>query len=127
MASPTPSLGGLSRTKVSGGVAAAIIAASLGLVAIGILAYVRADEPFHSWLVVYKPTSQYGGIFLYGNVIWGAIWIGLFFALRHKQNTGTLKIWLIFFLISLAVGTVLVLASLDWSLLPTLLQGSGKG
>jgi hypothetical protein len=44
-----PSLG-LSVTKVSGAVAAAIIAASIGIVAIGILAFIRGDEPFATWL-----------------------------------------------------------------------------
>ncbi|MDQ4012310.1 MAG: hypothetical protein M3114_08245 [Thermoproteota archaeon] len=118
---------GLSRTKVSGAVAAAVIAASIGLIAIGVLSYIRADEPFKTWLVVYTPASQFGGIFLYSKAIWAATWIGMFFALRHKQNTGTLKTWLIVFLISLTIGTILVLASLDWSLLPTVLeQGSGN-
>jgi plastocyanin len=116
-----PSLS-LSATQVSGAVVAAIIAASIGLVAIGILTYIRGIEPFKTWLVPYAPAAQYGGIFLYTKVIWGIVWVGLFSALRHRQNTGTIRSWLLFFLISLGVGTALAVASLDWSQLPTIMQ-----
>jgi plastocyanin len=112
----------LSTTQVSGVVVAAIIAASIGLVAIGVLTYIRKVEPFKTWLVPYAPAAQYGGIFLYTKVIWGIVWIGLFFALRHRQNMGTIRRWLLFFLISLGVGTALAVASLDWSQLPTVMQ-----
>src|SRR5919106_1245810 len=68
----------LSTTQVSGAVVAAIIAASIGLVALGILTYFRTVEPLKTWLVPYAPASQYGGIFLYTKVIWGILWVGLF-------------------------------------------------
>jgi plastocyanin len=120
-----PSLN-LSATQVSGAVVAAIIAASIGLVAIGILTYFRQVEPLKTWLVPYEPTAQYGGIFLYTKVIWGILWIGLFFALRHRQKMGTLRTWLLFFFISLGIGTALAVASLDWSQLPTVMQFGGE-
>jgi plastocyanin len=120
-----PSLN-LSATQVSGAVVAAIIAASIGLVAIGILTYFRQVEPLKTWLVPYIPASQYGGIFLYTKVIWGILWVGLFFALRHRQKMGTLRTWLLFFLISLGIGTALAVASLDWSQLPTVMQFGGE-
>ena len=113
---------GLSTTQVSGAVAAAIIAASIGLAAIGVLTYVRRTDPFKVWLVPYIPTAQYGGIFLYSNVIWGALWVGLFFALRHRESAGTLRTWLLFFLASLAVGTGFAEASLNWNQLSTVMQ-----
>ena len=116
-----PSLN-LSATQVSGAVVAAIIAASIGLVALGVLTYFRGVEPFKTWLVPYAAAAQYGGIFLYTKVIWGIVWVGLFFALRHKQNVGNLRTWLLFFLISLGVGTALAVASLDWSQLLTIMQ-----
>jgi plastocyanin len=118
---------GLSATKVSGAVAAAIIAASIGIAAMGVLTYIRKEEPFKTWLVPYTPTAQYGGIFLYSNIIWGLSWIGLFFALRRKQNVGTLRIWLIFFLVSLGIGTGFAEASLNWSQLPTVMQLGSTG
>ncbi|MGI0049348.1 MAG: cupredoxin domain-containing protein [Nitrososphaera sp.] len=121
-----PSLG-LSTTKVSGAVAAAIIAASLGIAAVGALTYVRKMEPFSTWLVPYEPTAQFGGIFLYSNVIWGALWVGLFFALRHRQNAGSLRTWLLFFLVSLGIGTGFAETSLNWSQLPTVMQLGSKG
>jgi plastocyanin len=120
-----PSLN-LSATQVSGAVVAAIIAASIGLVAIGILTYFRQVEPLKTWLVPYEPAAQYGGIFLYTKVIWGILWIGLFFALRHRQKMGTLRTWLLFFFISLGIGTALAVASLDWSQLPTVMQFGGE-
>jgi len=120
-----PSLG-LSTVKVSGAVAAAIIAASIALAAMGVLTYVRKTEPFKTWLVPYTPAAQYGGIFLYSNVIWGVLWVGLFLGLRHKQNAGNLKTWLIFFLVSLGIGTGFAEASLNWSQLPTMMQFSSS-
>jgi plastocyanin len=120
-----PSLN-LSATQVSGVVVAAIIAASIGLVAIGVLTYIRKAEPFKTWLVSYTPTAQYGGIFLYSKVMWGIGWVGLFFALRHRHDMGTIRTWLLFFLISLGVGTVLAVASLDWSQLTTIMQLSSN-
>ncbi len=79
----------LSATQVSGAIAATIIAASIGLIAVGVLTYFRNVEPLKIWLVPYEPTAQYGGIFLYSKVIWVIAWVGLFFALRHRQKTGT--------------------------------------
>jgi plastocyanin len=116
----------LSTTQVSGAVVAAIIAASIGLVALGILTYFRTVEPLKTWLVPYAPASQYGGIFFYTKAIWGVLWVGLFFALRHRQNMGTLRTWLLFFLISLGIGTAFAVASLDWSQLPTVMQFGGE-
>lgn len=121
MMSFIPSLG-LSKTRVSGAVVAAIVAASIGIAAMGVLTYMRKAEPFKTWLVPYTPTAQYGGIFLYSNVIWGASWVGLFIALRHRQDAGTLRTWLLFFLISLGIGTGFAEASLNWSQLPTVMQ-----
>jgi plastocyanin len=99
-----------------------MIAASIGLVALGVLTYIRKVEPFKTWLVPYAPAALYGGIFLYTKVIWGMVWVGLFFALRHRQNMGNLRSWLLFFLVSLGIGTVLAVTSLDWSQLTTIMQ-----
>lgn len=113
---------GLSKTQVSGAVAAAIIAASIAIAAMGVLTYFRKVEPLKTWLVPYTPTAQYGGIFLYSNVIWGVLWVGLFFALRNRQNFGTLRTWLVFFLVFLGAGSAFAMGSLDWSQLPTVMQ-----
>jgi plastocyanin len=116
-----PSLG-LSKTQVSGAVVAAIIAASVAIAAMGVLTYFRKVEPLKTWLVPYVPTAQYGGIFMYSNVIWGVLWVGLFFALRSRQNFGNLRTWLVFFLVFLGAGSVFAMASLDWSQLQTVMQ-----
>lgn len=121
MSSLKPSLN-LSATHISGAVVAAIVAASIALIAVGVLTYFRQVEPLKSWLVPYVPTAQYGGIFLYTKIIWGIVWVGLFFALRHKQKMGNMRTWLLIFLASLGVGTALSVASLDWSQLPTVMQ-----
>jgi plastocyanin len=112
----------LSATQVSGAIVAAIIAASVALAAVGVLTYFRKVEPLKTWLVPYVPASQYGGIFLYTKVIWGIVWVGLFFALRHKQKMGNMRTWLLIFLASLGIGTALSVDSLDWSELPTVMQ-----
>ncbi|HJU33790.1 MAG TPA: plastocyanin/azurin family copper-binding protein [Nitrososphaera sp.] len=121
MSSLKPSLN-LSTTQVSGAVVAAIIAASIALLAVGVLTYFRKVEPLKTWLVPYVPAAQYGGIFLYTKVIWGILWIGLFIALRRKQKIGNMRTWLLFFLISLGIGTALSVASLNWSELSTVMQ-----
>lgn len=121
MSSLKPSLN-LSATPISGAVVAAIVAASIALIAVGVLTYFRQVEPLKTWLVPYVPTAQYGGIFLYTKVIWGIVWVGLFFALRHKQKMGNMRTWLLIFLESLGAGTALSVASLDWSQLPTVMQ-----
>lgn len=117
---------GLSTTKVSGGVAAAMVAASVALVAVGMFSYVRATEPFKTWFVVYASASQFGGIFMYSNAVWGVLWVGLFLALRNRKDAGTARTWLAFFLAALAAGTGFALASLDWSQLPTVMQLGSK-
>jgi plastocyanin len=124
MSSLKPSLN-LSTTQVSGAVVAAIIAASIALAAVGVLTYFRKVEPLKTWLVPYLPAAQYGGIFLYTKVIWGILWAGLFLALRQRQRMGNMRTWLLFFLISLGIGTALSVASLDWSELPTVMQLGG--
>jgi plastocyanin len=124
MSSLKPSLN-LSSTQVSGAVVAAIIAASIALAAVGVLTYFRKVEPLKTWLVPYLPAAQYGGIFLYTKVIWGILWVGLFLALRQRQRMGNMRTWLLFFLISLGIGTALSVASLDWSELPTVMQLGG--
>lgn len=126
--SKLPSLG-LSKTQVSGPVVAAIVAASIGIITLGVLTYIRGIEPFKTWLVPYTPAAQYGGIFLYSNVIWGILWVGLFLALRRRQssNMGNLRTWLVFFLVSLGVGTGFAEASLDWSQLTTIMKLGSSG
>jgi plastocyanin len=126
MSSLKPSLN-LYATQVSGAVVAAIIAASIALAAVGVLTYFRKVEPLKTWLVPYLPAAQYGGIFLYTKVIWGLVSVGLFFALRHKQKMGNMRTWLLFFLLSLGVGTALSVVSLDWSELPIVMQLGNTG
>lgn len=112
----------LSKTHVSGAVASAFTSVSIAIIVLGIFTYIRKIEPLKTWLVPYVPTAQYGGIFLYSHIIWAILWIGLFFALRKRQDAGSLRIWLIVFLVSLGIGTGFVEASLNWSQLPTVMQ-----
>jgi hypothetical protein len=96
---------------VSGKVAAAFLSASIAMVVMGVLTFVRKDQ---QWLVPYGPAAQYGGIFMYSEITWAVLWMGLYIAMRNKERVGTIKFWLVFFLMSLAVATGLAESSLKW-------------
>lgn len=98
---------------VSGKVAAVFIVSSVSIIMIGIFTYMRKQLP---WLEIYSPAGTFSGIWFYTYIIWAVLWIGLFLVLRNKENMGTIKNWLILFLISLAVSTLMIEASLNWSL-----------
>lgn len=100
-------------SEVSGKVAAIFIASSVSIVIIGILTYMRKQLP---WLEIYPPAGTFSGIWFYGYIIWAILWTGLFFLLRNKEIFGNIKIWLALFLASLAASTLLIEASLNWSL-----------
>jgi hypothetical protein len=105
---------------VSGKVAAIFIASSVSLVIIGILVYIRKQSP---WLVIPPPPAEgspdccgtFIGITLYGYGIWAVLLVVLYFILRRKENVGSIKIWLVSFLVSIVIATVLIEASFKWS------------
>src|SRR5918912_1275626 len=84
---------GTNYSIISGKVMAAFIAASIGLLSIGVLTYLRDSI---QWLVlIWKPTASLGGVMLYGYLIWVFSWIILYFALRNinikKSNNNMLN------------------------------------
>jgi hypothetical protein len=103
---------------VSGKVASIFMASCISLIIIGILVYIRKKSP---WLVI--PPADVGpdccgtfiGITLYGYGIWVLLLLVLYFILRHKQNAGSIKIWLISFLVSVLISTIMIEASFKWS------------
>lgn len=103
-------------SQVSGKVAAIFVASSVSIVMIGIFTYLRKQLP---WLEIYTPAGTFSGIWFYSYVRWAVLWISLYFILRHKQTAGNIRIWLVFFLASLAASTLLIEASLNWSLVFT--------
>jgi hypothetical protein len=96
----------------NGKVAAAVISASIGLVLMGIFTYERG--PLLGFLQIWKPIAAVGGIWLYGYLAWIISWMILYKALGKKEKIANMKVWLVVFFASLAVSTVLMLASLDW-------------
>ncbi len=115
---------GANYSILSGKVMAAFIAASIGLLSIGVLTYLRDNI---LWLVViWQPTAALGGVMLYGYLIWVISWIVLYFTLRNvrikKSNNDSgrttikkdLKVWLIVFFVSLSITTILIEISLKW-------------
>jgi hypothetical protein len=99
-------------SETSGKVASTFIASSLSILTIGIFAYLRKQLPL---LEVYPSAGTFSGIWLYSYVIWAILWVALFITLRHREKTGTIKVWLTLFLVSLATTTILIEASLNWS------------
>jgi hypothetical protein len=103
--------------RTSGKVAAAFISASVAILILGVLTYVRKADPWNKWLVVYEPAAQYSGIFFYSELSWAVIWAGLYFALRNR-HVGNTRLWLATFLVALGASAGLVVASLRWLPLP---------
>lgn len=101
-------------SEVAGKVAAIFIASSISIIVIGIFTYVRKQLP---WLEIYSPAGTFSGIWFYSYAIWAVLWVSLFLILKRKESAGGIKIWLTLFLISIAISTVLVEASLNWSIL----------
>lgn len=101
-------------TSVSGNVAAAFLSSSGAIVIIGVLTYMRSSSP---WLEIYPPAGPFSGIWFYSYLPWAVIWLILYFILRRKEGVGSLRLWLIVLLVSLAITSVLVEASLNWSVL----------
>lgn len=98
---------------VEGKVAAAFIASSVAIIAIGLLTFLRKQLP---WLEFYSPAGTFSGIWFFSYALWGILWLGLFLLLRRRERVGSIKTWLILFFGSLAVTTILVEASLKWHL-----------
>ncbi|OGD54259.1 hypothetical protein A3K80_08025 [Candidatus Bathyarchaeota archaeon RBG_13_38_9] len=95
--------------KDSGVTASAFISASIGILLIGILAFLRKGLPF---LEVYPPAGTFSGIWLYSYLIWGGVWAFSYSILKRYQSVWTLKGWSILLLISILVSTILIEASL---------------
>ncbi len=97
--------------QVSGKIFAIFAATSISMIVLGVLTYVRKSN---DWLVVYDPTGHYGGIFLYCYILWAAMWFVLYIVFRKKENFGSMKIWLIIFIVSTGISTGFIEASLNW-------------
>ncbi len=99
--------------EVHGKVAATFLASSIAIIMIGIFTYMRKQL---SWLELYPPAGTFSGIWFYTYIIWIVVWIISFVILRHKESVWKFRTWLITFLASIAVSTILIEASLKWSL-----------
>lgn len=101
----------MSELKVSGSLAAMFISSSITSLLIGILVYIRKQLPF---LEVYAAAGTFSGIWLYSYIIWVILWLLGYAALRGRKEIGSLRIWIIVFVISVIIGTLLALASFKW-------------
>lgn len=99
--------------KTSGKIAAIFIATSVAILMVGILTptWIKLQQP---WLEVYKPAAGYSGVYFFSHLVWAVLWAGLYFGLRHKEHVGTVKLWLLVFVMSLAIATGLITGSLPW-------------
>lgn len=95
--------------KVSGVTASTLLSASIGILLVGVLAFLRMGLPF---LEVYPPAGTFGGIWLYSYLAWGGVWAFSYLILKRYQSVWTLKGWSIFLLISILVSTIFIEASL---------------
>jgi hypothetical protein len=72
--------------KPNGGAAAAILAAAIGVLAIGILTTLsEASEPIHDFLNWYNPTGPLSGKTGLGSIIWLISWGIGYVALSKKE------------------------------------------
>ncbi len=112
--------GRIAAAGVSGRIAAAFIACSISIISIGILTAIRQIFPFNEWLVPHSLLGQYGGIFLYSNLIWIASWILLYFQLKKRITFGHIRYWMIIFIGSVLATTLMMMYVLDWMKIFTL-------
>jgi len=101
----------MSQFKVSGSLAAMFASTSITSLLIGIFVYFRKQLPF---LEVYKPAGTFSGIWLYSYIIWIILWLVGYAALRKRKEAGNLRTWVLIFIASVIIGTLLAEASLKW-------------
>lgn len=72
--------------KPTGAAAAAIIAASIGIFAIGLLTTLAAaNVSIKSWLDWYTPTGPLSGKTTLGGIIWLVVWVAGHYLLRQRD------------------------------------------
>jgi len=72
--------------KRNGAGAAAIVAAAVGVFAIGLLTTLAAaSEDVKDWLNWYNPTGPLSGKTTLGTIIWLVVWIAAHYALRRNE------------------------------------------
>jgi hypothetical protein len=101
---------------VPGSLAAAFLSSSIAIILMGVMVYLR-EEVLNSILGIYPALGTFGGIWLYGYLIWLVLWIVLYFALRGRASMGSLSTWINFFVVATLLGILITLASLEWNTL----------
>jgi hypothetical protein len=72
--------------KRNGAGAAAMVAAAVGVFAIGLLTTLAAaSEDVKDWLNWYNPAGPLSGKTTLGTIIWLVVWIGAHYVLRRKE------------------------------------------
>lgn len=102
----------MSETKVSGSLAAMFFSSSISSILLGILFYVRKQLPF---LTVYEAAGAWSGIGLYSYLIWIVLWIIGYLVLRGKKEAGSLRTWVLVFVLSVVIGTLIIVSNLNWA------------
>jgi len=105
----------LSEMKVSGSLAAMFCSTSITSILIGILFYVRNDPSINLTLQVYSAAGTWSGIGLYSYIIWIILWLIGYIALRGRKEVGSLRTWVIVFVLSVIIGTLIIEANLEWA------------
>jgi hypothetical protein len=76
--------------KPNGAAAAAVLAAAIGVLAIGLLTTLaEASEGLKDWLNWYNPTGSLSGKTTLGSIIWLVAWLVGHFVFRHKEMNFT--------------------------------------
>jgi hypothetical protein len=103
-------------TWVPGGVAvAALMAAMLGMLTLAVVnVFTAASKPFNAWVhgvgKLWMPGAEgigpYSGKETISLVVWLGSWLVLHYALRDRDMK--LSVWLVVFLVGIAVATTLI-------------------
>jgi len=105
----------LSEIKVSGSLAAMFSSTSITSILIGVLFYIRNNPSINTMLQVYAPAGTWSGIGLFSYITWIILWLIGYIALRGKKEVGSLRTWLIVFVLSVIIGTLIIEANLEWA------------
>ena len=112
------------KLTVPGSLAAAFLSSSIAVVLMGVMVYLRGDV-LKSTLEIFPALGTFGGIWLYSYLIWLALWVVLYVAMRGRDFSGSLRFWINFFVAAVLLGILIVEASFEWSTLFQKMLGFG--
>lgn len=103
---------GMSEIKVPGPIAALFASGSITSIVVAILFYLHHDLP---WLAIYPDAGTWSGMSLYTYLIFAALWIVGYVALKGKKEVGKMSTWVIILMVSMIIAILVIESQLEWA------------